>query len=412
MEFKNSQISKNYAENEFRNFYVILSTLALTHCTFTDDPSLYTEQQNSLVIGGFIYIADATLNIIDSTFNKGIGNEGGAIFSVLSTVSISGSTFSQNAALKNGGSIFGLINKQITILNTLFSENTGTIGDALNIEQSDSQTIITNTNFTSMKSPSFIHFVSNNANINNCIFEQTAKNDYNVLTTTELSDLRSASAIASEGRGKLTATNSKFKSMLSSYGVILIRETMLPATYSSVQYTFTNNTFESNTAYSSLGGSGIYLVNPLNANISSNTFTSNRAVKGDGGAFKYYCDNSNCHVNLQSNTFSSNYAGTKGGAVSWNLLEPQNILSNTYSGNIAVVYGSNIGSVGENMASITKSEYNANVNTTGDVAAVTRRNLNIVQISDFQSGSSIPTKYIAIVDKLWIYCKIRKCKQY
>lgn len=106
-----------------------------------------------------------------------------------------------------------------------------------------------------------------------------------------------------------------------------------------------------------------------------------------------------CSITIQNNTFSSNYAGTKGGAISWDLKEPSQVQNNTFTSNTAVVYGSKIGAVGESLTIISKSEYDANVNTNGDVAPVARRRLAALTLNSHQSGTKIETQHLAIVDK-------------
>ena len=88
--------------------------------------------------------------------------------------------------------------------------------------------------------------------------------------------------------------------------------------------------------------------------ISNSSFISNNAETGDGGAIKLKWSVSNCGATLNSNVFKLNQAGTKGGAISWNLNEPQNILLNTYANNTALKYGDDIGSVVSYLAFITK----------------------------------------------------------
>jgi predicted outer membrane repeat protein len=134
--------------------------------------------------------------------------------------------------------------------------------------------------------------------------------------------------------------------------------------------------------------------------IKQNTFDSNKATNGDGGAIKFTSFNTNvCSITIQNNTFTSNHAGTKGGAISWDFKEPSQVEDNTFTSNSATIYGSKIGSIGESLVVISKSEFDANVNTNGDVAPVMRRRLATLTLSSHQSGTKIDTQYLAIVDK-------------
>ncbi len=89
------------------------------------------------------------------------------------------------------------------------------------------------------------------------------------------------------GQTKAVITNCNFKNILTDYGTISITENIRQSTQSTVQYTIKSNTFQSNIAYSTEGGAGIQLSNPINADIESNTFISNNAFQGDGGAIKF-----------------------------------------------------------------------------------------------------------------------------
>ena len=115
-----------------------------------------------------------------------------------------------------------------------------------------------------------------------------------------------------------------------------------------------NSTFEGNIADSKDGAGAIYLEDVFNVVISNSSFISNNAETGDGGAIKLKWSVSNCGATLNSNVFKLNQAGTKGGAISWNLNEPQNVLLNTYANNTALEYGDDIGSVVSYLAFITK----------------------------------------------------------
>lgn len=92
----------------------------------------------------------------------------------------------------------------------------------------------------------------------------------------------------------------------------------------------------------------------------------------------------------------NNYAATRGGGLVWFSSKPTNAEKNTFSGNKAVFYGSNIAGRGERVALITQAEYEANLNTEGDLAPVSGTASS--EISNHQSGSILEVKYAAAVD--------------
>jgi hypothetical protein len=94
----------------------------------------------------------------------------------------------------------------------------------INAEQTVERVSLLECSFTSSNSPSFIHIASSNLDVDGCHFEQTSNNDAGELSSQQIAALRPAGAIASEGRSIITTTNSRFSNILSSYGVVVIRE--------------------------------------------------------------------------------------------------------------------------------------------------------------------------------------------
>lgn len=287
--FQNAVIGWNYGEHQIKNLYGLLSTLNLDTVTFEDDPTLYTDSIIERGTGGFIYLSDSTLNVQNSDFNSGVAGQGGAIYGVSSTLIIEESRFNSNEASLNGGAIATVLCFDVSITNTNFTDNLSKIGDSLNIAQTQGNLTVQGSSFISSFSPSFIHILESDSHVDDCVFEQTDQNDYTSLSQAQLSSLRAASAFAIEGIPLITIENCVFKNLLMSYGVIVIRDLETSSSQGSVQYQISSNTFENNTAYANLGASGIYIINPKNANITSNTFTRNHAVNGDGGGVKISC---------------------------------------------------------------------------------------------------------------------------
>ena len=348
----------------------------------------------------------STVSITLTNFNNGIGGNGGCIFSISSSLSITSSNFNGNVALSFGGGVYTISNTLTTITSTTFTNNQALMGDAIRIEESEGSDSITSCTFNSNTNPSFIHFLKAVVTVDGWTFQQLAGNDPSTLSSTVLSSLRRGSAIACEAESKAVIKNSNFKNILTSNGVVSISEINRASTQSSVQYTISSNTFQNNIAYSSYGGGAIYLSNPINVNIQSNTFSSNNAMNADGGAIKFTWENSKWVASISSNTFSLNIAKSKGGAISWDQVEPSNILSNVYTNNKATIYGNNIGSLGEYIVVISQSDYKSNYNTIGDIAPVPlnirrklKRKLTTYTVSDHQSGQALQTLYIGIVDR-------------
>ena len=220
----NVTIGENYAPNQFKNIYMSLSTALIKNSLFYDTSALYTSEELNNPKGGFIYCSDSTLDIQSSEFKDGIADEGGAIYSVLSTVSIANTMFTNNTAMDTGGAISSLENILFSIDTGKFNQNKADIGASINIESSTVQDAIINTEFLSGFNPKFLHFLSAQVTVDNCTFEQNGGYDPSVLSSTTLATLKKSNAIASEGSKNITVINSLFKNMLSQSGTLTISE--------------------------------------------------------------------------------------------------------------------------------------------------------------------------------------------
>lgn len=140
--------------------------------------------------------------------------------------------------------------------------------------------------------------------------------------------------------------------------------------------------------------------------ISNCTFTSNQALEADGGAIKFQCDNDDCQTVIKNNTFTSNFAKTKGGAISWNRNEPDLISNNTYTSNIAEGYGDDVAGIAEYLKVISEEEYKvitkglaSNRRELESVLQKPHRHLANFTIDNHQSGQVLKTFYIAVFDR-------------
>ena len=244
--------------------------------------------KNSSSTGGFIYMAQGTIVDTGSTYRNGIASRGGAIYSIASQGTLTGTIFESNKASGSGGGLFGVGNTALKFENCTFDDNRAPLGEAIDVVNSDPSEMseVENCTFTSTVGPTFIHATGGTLTVDSSTFQQTANNDPTTLSTTQLAALNQAAAIAAEGEPLLNITGSTFTDLLADSGIVLIRETERQTAPSSVLYEFSSNTFSHNIAYGTSGGAGIYIVNSGGANISSNTFVNNSALNGDGGAIK------------------------------------------------------------------------------------------------------------------------------
>eukprot|EP00347_Sterkiella_histriomuscorum_P016286 403353768 len=116
----------------------------------------------------------------------------------------------------------------------------------------------------------------------------------------------------------------------------------------------------------------LYLNNPEQLEISNCTFLNNAAIStalqnkirsldGSGGALYFTCNQNkqNCRLTITSdNVFENNTASLQGGAIYWDVLEPEfNPELVTFKNNSASLYGDNIASFSEKLGLISLQEY-------------------------------------------------------
>ena len=126
-------------------------------------------------------------------------------------------------------------------------------------------------------------------------------------------------------------------------------------------YVFDSWKFESNSA---LFGGAIFLEEVEYASFKSWSFKNNSAVSdldlggGTGGAIYYLSSTNYSKVVFESNNiFKENTALISGGAIYWNYIQPENVLQQTYSNNIAMQYGDNYGCFAQELQIISETEY-------------------------------------------------------
>ena len=90
------------------------------------------------------------------------------------------------------------------------------------------------------------------------------------------------------------------------------------------------------------------------------TSKSDSTNQGSGGAIFFECLNTdlNCSLKISETTvFKNNYASIQGGALHWTMIEPEFGSKIEYSNNTANVYGQNISCFVQNIALISKTQY-------------------------------------------------------
>ena len=132
--------------------------ITLKNCTFSD---------NVAVCGGAIYINNGLLDIEDSSFvNNNAELFGGAIISVNSTVKINNISGRNNKAGGDGGVIYSFVDKSVSLIGSSFTNNSADKGGAVFIDASNYNLIKDNT-FADNGAKSLYLFYNTNSTIEN-----------------------------------------------------------------------------------------------------------------------------------------------------------------------------------------------------------------------------------------------------
>eukprot|EP00347_Sterkiella_histriomuscorum_P016375 403353429 len=450
--FQNCRFIDNQAERQSKNIYVGMTTIAIENCVFNNSISNFNEKlslvANEKAIGAFLSaIYDVNITISNSSFENGIAYQGGALqIAGNSQANISNSTFQNNVAMFLGGAIYATRYNEFNISDCQFLDNYGRdYGDDLYIQNSEHLITITQSYFRNTIGKQAIYADNALIKLINLRFED--------IRDTSIDQLNLGGAVLFYNCILLEIKHCEFKN-LTAYkgGAIYIWESEgsknQTADYKSSQkYKITNSTFAN---CSSSNGGAVYLQNPQSLLIQNTTFFNNSALKldnvgntGNGGAIFYTCVDYKglCSVQISDNTkFVLNQASIQGGAIYWNEKEPiinQTILMQSlthlqaeslmFTNNSAGQYGDNVASFPQRLAVINESVYNnqliqQGVITHDDLQRMRRqlqqqsqdkvRNLGDVNnyqqsqidqletiLSQFRSGGSINTTYLAIVDK-------------
>ncbi len=319
-----------------RNF----GTLTVNGSTFTDNRALDR--------GGAIYSEGGSLTVNGSTFTGNTADYGGAIYNDDSTLTVTGCTFTGNTAdfggaiWNDGGAIYD--DSTSTINGSTFTDNTARNGGAI-FNYNWGTLNVNNSTFTG----------------NNATYGGGAIRNFGTLTVNDSTftdnTARNGGAIYNED--DLTVTGSTFtRNTADWYG---------GAIYNYDTLAVTDSTFDSNTA--SYGGGAIRNFGILT--VTGSTFTGNTST--GGGAIE-----NRGILTVTGSTFDSNTASYDGGALSnWVTLT---VTGSTFTRNTADWYGGAIYNEYSGDLTINASEFTDNTAETGGAIF----NAGTLTISDAQ----------------------------
>lgn len=401
----------NLAYVDSNGIFITFSTVTIENSTFTNTVYPYgitdiiTAAYNSYTSGWFISVsAGATVIITTSTFSKGFSVIGGHMhISGNSDVTITNTTFGLSQVQTNGGAIYASSFSVLTITDWTFltcdSDDNGSI-----LYLSAGKTVITSSAFTAEPGHTAIYVAGGNLTATSITISNSSPTS--ISSDSEIL----GGAIFVSNPVNFEVISSTIRDLRYAYQGGAIYVSMTKAfrdtdTNYVLKVKLTSTNFTSNSA--NYGGA-VYFDDINYAEIKSWIFTNNTAltgyddegaqIGGEGGAFYYKSTSSTKSkaVFETGNEFTSNYAGSAGGALFWNFNQPKNISLLTFSSNTAEHYGGDKAWFAQLIKKITEADYNS---------AIQRRNLGTLTgdtsltLTSQQSGGTIENIYLALYDE-------------
>ncbi|CDW78819.1 UNKNOWN [Stylonychia lemnae] len=419
---ENSNFMNNVAYQRTKGLLCGSANITIKGSQFQNDysPSWLGKLQKEETTGSFIFlISQSIMQIHDSNFINGQANLGGAIFlSGNSQLEIYGTSFLNNKARSKGGAIYASGFRNILI------SGISDFKDNFAVDQGD-DIYLTNSIHQITLNQTYI----SNKNAKNSIYIEQAKLQSNQLIIKDIytnKDSKNGGAINCQYCSGLDLINSSFTNIKSAQGgAIYIIDSDFSKSFNDQKYKITNTIFKNCTAET---GGAIYATNPESLIISDCQFLANKALfiqelsnqfqnYGSGGAVYYTCNQYylNCLLKLEGvNLFKQNKASIQGGAIYWDILEPQYSQNDIkFIENSAIYYGDDIACFAQNIKSISKQSYINQMIRVGNQISednILRRTLenqlkdstqnnHQANFNNQRSGGPLPVMYLSLVDK-------------
>lgn len=297
------------------------AAISLGSVTVTD--STFSGNQATSDSGGAIF-ARNTATVSGSTFSSNAARTAGAIYAYYS-VAVSDSTFSSNSTTRFGGAIYSYgYGADITITDSTFTSNSATIDGGAVFQKGYNSAGITITDST---------FTGNTADSDGgAVYAQRNSIDITDSTfTSNVADVKGGAVMAKDGgvtaSGSTFTTNEAYRASAANWGGAIYSYSNLTVTSS----TFTGN--EAGKAASSSGRGGALFVSDGVMSVTDSTFQNNYALSS-GGAVRTDDRNAVRTHSIASSTFTGNSATYTGGAV-YTYNANLNVENSTFTGNSA-----------------------------------------------------------------------------
>lgn len=405
----NVTVKDNIAYAESAGAFMTFSTVSITDSTFTTTtyPDGVTDIEQAVDEYGFTsgffmsVSAGSTLTVTASDFSNGYAASGGILYvSGNSDVTITDTQMTSGYSQVNGGAVYAASFKSLIISGCTLTSNVAySTGSILYL--SSGTTTISSSTLSAAPNYNAVNVQGGNFTGSSLTFTNADSSSSSIQENVQ------GGAIFISNTDSFSLSSCTFDTMDWAYQGGAVYMTMSSTSKgteipSSPSMTISSSNFTNNGA---TYGGALYVSGVDYVQVSDCEFEGNSAVQfedlgGDGGAIYYSASDSISQIELDSTcTFNSNTAQISGGALFWNYIQPLNIDSVTYSSNTAELYGNDYACFAQVLKSITADQYNSAIGSSerrnlGDLSGSTS-----LTLSEQQSGGSIETIYLALVDE-------------
>ena len=406
--FANSNLNNwtfidNTASRETEGIFTTFSTVSVTNSNFKNSETMYgNSTASSLTVpGGFIYASvGVEITITSCIFTKGNAYSGGAIYmSGNSKIILLSSNFTDNYSYTTGGSIFLSNYESLQATSWQFESSISETSGSEIYSEVGSLTLTSCT--FSVSSVTISIYLRTTTFVGSSVTMSNSNTSNTNITSEE------GGWIASYDSTSFSLSDSSISNInfAQKGGAIYLESSVKTLIPTSASHSFSNVTFTNNTAYH---GGALYIkeidyVQISNVTMTQNSVINSTSLDGTGGALYYSSSSSYSQVVFSSSwTISSNTAQSSGGGMFWNYNQPSNISLITFTSNTATLYGNDYGWFAQKMTRIEESVYNSSLSLQRSLDSGLS-GTDSITLSDQQSGGTIPTIYLALVDEFGQY---------
>lgn len=295
---------------------IVRGATEISNVTFKDN-------ETPKLTGAFVRHLYGPLNIVDSTFDNGYANAGGAISSANGTATVTNCTFTGNETKSGGGAIRVEKSASMTVNGSAFTGNSAdTVGGAINCD--NGTLTVANTTFADNTSKGTSGAVNLTNKSTATITDSTFDGNKSTADNAGAIKVNKSSLV-------LNGTTFVDNTTPENGGAIFVEGKINDSTYANV--TATGCTFKTNSADKT--GGAIKGETGVVITLADSDFIQNTSKGTTGGAIDLYRST----VNATDCTFEKNTANTYGGAIYLNKEAVANLTGCDFTENVGTTLG-------------------------------------------------------------------------